>query len=50
MFQILRTGYRNPDFSGWDSMRAILSVGYSKKSKRFHFMFKPFKKDLRHKK
>lgn len=51
MFQIMRIGYRHKysdgTLGGFDNARALITIGYSRKSKKFHFMFKNlFKKNI----
>lgn len=38
--QITRTGYRRPDHTGFQSMRAILTIGWSKREKKLIFLWK----------
>jgi hypothetical protein len=35
MFQIMRFGYRQPDKHGFQSARAVFTIGYSKATKSF---------------
>lgn len=37
MFQIMRFGYRRPDHTGFNSARAVLTIGWSKREKKFIF-------------
>lgn len=47
MFQIIKTGFRHPDRTGWDSAGAVVTIGYSKRSKKFVFNWKGRKAGVR---